>query len=249
MPRAPAAWEFPPGTRLWKEFSVNGRRVETRLIERLDDGEWRFAAYAWNEAGREATLAPAEGATPCRCPRAVATRFPRGTIARPATAARRCRCSASPRCSSRRTATRSRRTPSRAARRDRPCRPGGARPAQRPAAGHARCAAAHPGADAREAAPRSATCTRTAATATATLRVSAGVVPVGLNLWIDPADPDAAVRAQAELLQETGRYRGAGDDAGRRLVPGDASGRHAAVAHALARPAHPDAPAGHPDSR
>src|SRR6476661_7825652 len=28
----PDAWEFPPGTRLWKEFSF-GRPVETRLIE------------------------------------------------------------------------------------------------------------------------------------------------------------------------------------------------------------------------
>ena len=34
------AWDFPPGTRLWKEFSM-GRRVETRMIERLADGRWR----------------------------------------------------------------------------------------------------------------------------------------------------------------------------------------------------------------
>jgi len=54
------AWEFPPGTRLWKEFSV-GRRVETRLIERLADGSWRFAAYVWNAEGTEAVLAPARG--------------------------------------------------------------------------------------------------------------------------------------------------------------------------------------------
>ncbi len=56
----PDAWEFPRGTRLWKEFSV-GRRVETRFIERLQDGSWRFATYVWNEAGTEATLAPADG--------------------------------------------------------------------------------------------------------------------------------------------------------------------------------------------
>ena len=54
------AWEFPRGTRLWKEFSV-GRRVETRFIERLHDGSWRYAAYVWNEAGTDAILAPAEG--------------------------------------------------------------------------------------------------------------------------------------------------------------------------------------------
>jgi len=56
----PDAWEFPAGTKLWKEFS-HGRRVETRLVERLDDGSWRFAAYVWNEAGTEAKLAPEAG--------------------------------------------------------------------------------------------------------------------------------------------------------------------------------------------
>jgi hypothetical protein len=58
----PAAWVFPAGTRFWKEFSVGGRRIETRMIERLpDDGEWRFVAYVWNDAQTEATLVPAEG--------------------------------------------------------------------------------------------------------------------------------------------------------------------------------------------
>ena len=55
----PAAWDFPRGTKFWKEFSVDGRRIETRLIERLPDGAWRFAAYAWNEEQTAATLAPA----------------------------------------------------------------------------------------------------------------------------------------------------------------------------------------------
>jgi len=56
----PDRWEFPRGTRAWKEFSAGGR-VETRLIERLADGSWRFASYVWNAEGTEATLAPAEG--------------------------------------------------------------------------------------------------------------------------------------------------------------------------------------------
>lgn len=56
----PDAWEFPVGTRLWKEFSVGGP-VETRFIERLRDGTWRYATYVWNEEGTDATLAPAEG--------------------------------------------------------------------------------------------------------------------------------------------------------------------------------------------
>ncbi|MEW6703997.1 MAG: hypothetical protein AB1430_04015 [Pseudomonadota bacterium] len=58
----PDAWEFPLGTRLWKEFAVQGRPVETRFIERLRDGSWRFATYVWNAEGTEARLAPARGA-------------------------------------------------------------------------------------------------------------------------------------------------------------------------------------------
>jgi len=54
------AWDFPKGTKLWKEFS-HDRRVETRLIERLSDGTWRYATYVWNDEGTEATLAPASG--------------------------------------------------------------------------------------------------------------------------------------------------------------------------------------------
>jgi len=54
------AWDFPPGTKLWKEFR-HGRPVETRFLERLYDGSWRFAAYVWNAEGTEARLAPAEG--------------------------------------------------------------------------------------------------------------------------------------------------------------------------------------------
>lgn len=55
------AWSFPRGTRLWKEFSYQGRPVETRFIERGRDGRWRFASYVWNAAGTEAVLAPARG--------------------------------------------------------------------------------------------------------------------------------------------------------------------------------------------
>ncbi|MDX1498722.1 MAG: hypothetical protein R3176_02420 [Woeseiaceae bacterium] len=54
------AWEFPPGTRFWKEFS-HDRPVETRLIERLADGSWRYAAYVWADDGNDAYLAPVDG--------------------------------------------------------------------------------------------------------------------------------------------------------------------------------------------
>lgn len=56
----PDAWDFPPGTRLWKEFAL-GRRVETRYIARLADGSWQYATYVWNEAGTEAWRAPETG--------------------------------------------------------------------------------------------------------------------------------------------------------------------------------------------
>ena len=54
------AWEFPRGTRLWKEFAL-ARRIETRYIERLEDGSWRYAVYVWNEDGSDAMRAPAQG--------------------------------------------------------------------------------------------------------------------------------------------------------------------------------------------
>lgn len=57
----PDAWDFPRGTRAWKEFSRGGRPIETRYIERLADGSWRFASYQWNEEGTRALLAPEGG--------------------------------------------------------------------------------------------------------------------------------------------------------------------------------------------
>lgn len=54
------AWDFPIGTRLWKEFGY-GSRMETRMIERLADGSWRFATYVWTPDGSDAVLAPADG--------------------------------------------------------------------------------------------------------------------------------------------------------------------------------------------
>ncbi len=54
------AWEFPPGTRLWKEFSI-GSRIETRYIERRADGSWQYATYIWKEDGSDAVLAPTNG--------------------------------------------------------------------------------------------------------------------------------------------------------------------------------------------
>ena len=57
----PDRWVLPLGARFWKEFSFNGRKVETRLIWRTDAGSFSFASYVWNEAQTDATLAPPEG--------------------------------------------------------------------------------------------------------------------------------------------------------------------------------------------
>jgi hypothetical protein len=59
--RDPGAWRFPVGTRLWKEFALGGRKVETRLIWRAAANRWVFAAYHWREDQTEADLVPAAG--------------------------------------------------------------------------------------------------------------------------------------------------------------------------------------------
>ncbi|MBS1122399.1 MAG: hypothetical protein H6Q90_4627 [Deltaproteobacteria bacterium] len=58
-------WVFPVGTKLWKEFTRDGIRVETRFITKLladDDapGAWFFVAYAWN-ATQDAAVAVSTG--------------------------------------------------------------------------------------------------------------------------------------------------------------------------------------------
>jgi hypothetical protein len=218
----PAAWEFPAGTRLWKEFSVSGRRVETRLLERLDGGDWRFTAYAWNEAGSEATLAPAEGARltlpdgsdytipsldDCQACHAGAPVPVLGFAALQLSADRD---PLAPHAEPRRPGDIDldglvargllRGLPQSML--DVPPRIQAPTPAGRAALGYlyANCGHCH-----------------------GDPALSPGAVPVGLNLWIDPADPGAAARAQAELVQGAGRYRGAGEATGRRVVPGRAA--------------------------
>jgi hypothetical protein len=51
------AWQFPVGTKIWKEFARDGRRLETRLIWKRDDG-WYRMAFMWNEAQTEALATP-----------------------------------------------------------------------------------------------------------------------------------------------------------------------------------------------
>jgi cytochrome c553 len=54
-------WNFPVGTRFWKEFEFDGRKVETRFLWKVDETNWVFASYAWNDTQDEATLVPESG--------------------------------------------------------------------------------------------------------------------------------------------------------------------------------------------
>jgi cytochrome c553 len=56
-----ANWELPVGTKFWKEFAFNGRKVETRFLWRTRKDRWVFASYTWNEAQTEAVLASESG--------------------------------------------------------------------------------------------------------------------------------------------------------------------------------------------
>lgn len=51
-------WRFPEGTKLWKEFSRDGKALETRLMYKAGptDDDWAMGAYVWNEARTEAAL-------------------------------------------------------------------------------------------------------------------------------------------------------------------------------------------------
>ncbi len=55
----PDEWRFPEGTRAWKEFVVDGVRVETRMIEKTGpgDADWAAVAYRWD--GDDATAVSA----------------------------------------------------------------------------------------------------------------------------------------------------------------------------------------------
>lgn len=52
----PDRWVFPVGTRLFKEFTRDGVRVETRMSIRQEDG-WTAVSYIWDEDGADASLA------------------------------------------------------------------------------------------------------------------------------------------------------------------------------------------------
>jgi hypothetical protein len=60
-------WTVPRGTIAYKEFSdpLTGKRLETRVIQRLSSGAFYFAAYIWNEDDTEAVR---DATTPAEAP-------------------------------------------------------------------------------------------------------------------------------------------------------------------------------------
>ncbi len=53
-------WQFPQGTKVWKEFRVDGKRVETRLMQKFGAGreDWLLVSYLWAEDQADATPVP-----------------------------------------------------------------------------------------------------------------------------------------------------------------------------------------------
>jgi hypothetical protein len=53
-------WVYPKGFKLWKEFSRDGKIIETRLLQKLSDfvTDWYMVSFKWNEGYTEAMALP-----------------------------------------------------------------------------------------------------------------------------------------------------------------------------------------------
>ncbi len=53
-------WQLPVGARVWKEFIVDGKKLETRFIKRFgpNSADFVMVSYEWNDAGNEAFPRP-----------------------------------------------------------------------------------------------------------------------------------------------------------------------------------------------
>jgi len=51
-------WDFPNRSVVLKTFLLGGKRIETRLLVRHDDGGWAGYTYEWDDAETDATLLP-----------------------------------------------------------------------------------------------------------------------------------------------------------------------------------------------
>jgi len=48
------AWRWPVGTKVWKEFKLGGKRIETRHYAKVGADSWVRATYRWNDAETQA---------------------------------------------------------------------------------------------------------------------------------------------------------------------------------------------------
>ncbi|HEY8091996.1 MAG TPA: hypothetical protein VIF09_29245 [Polyangiaceae bacterium] len=55
-------WTFPVGTRAWKEFVMQGTRIETRFFEKCQDGSWLRTTYRWSADGQTSATELTTGA-------------------------------------------------------------------------------------------------------------------------------------------------------------------------------------------
>jgi hypothetical protein len=51
-------WDLPIGTVLVKNFAIEGKHIETRLLMRRNSRTWKGFSYEWNDDGSEANLLP-----------------------------------------------------------------------------------------------------------------------------------------------------------------------------------------------
>jgi hypothetical protein len=53
-------WTYPNGTKFWKDFWRDGKRVETRILWKQGQGaaDWFMMAFQWNDAQTDATAVP-----------------------------------------------------------------------------------------------------------------------------------------------------------------------------------------------
>lgn len=72
-------WDLPVGSVAMKTFAVGGKRLETRLFMRHDDGGWAGYTYEWNDEGTDATLLPAAKLRPLEGGEVAAWAYPSRT--------------------------------------------------------------------------------------------------------------------------------------------------------------------------
>lgn len=53
-------WVLPEGTKLWKDFTLDGQRLETRYLWKMgpNAADWYYMSYAWDAATTEAIAVP-----------------------------------------------------------------------------------------------------------------------------------------------------------------------------------------------